>query len=434
MGTGTEDTMYIPIGKDGKQKFPIDANYHLNIEGMSGVGKSTLLKNIFIANIRAGHGGCFIDPHGDAADDLLELIPKSRRRDLIWIDPDAERVPGINILAYRNPDDKERGVEAFITIMKALAGTAWGDETGRVITNAADSIVENFPRPTAVPIFRFMADDEFREKVLKTSTNPFLQMFKEQYDDKLRESDQMAKFSPPINKLGKLMRPFILPIIGQDESLDFLEIMNARRIVICRFSKGRLGEEISQVLGSLLVSMISIAGLQREKQLFRPPFMLMIDEVANFVHGGRFTSLLEESRKYGIALVLASQGLYQLPFRKAIFTNCSTKIVFNVSGEDAQATADDWRWNEYPEEVTAERITALPRYHFYCRTFQQNVPVVKKLSCLQPVKPRFMTVKHAKTYHRKIEADAESLKRESLERWGNDKKAVLARIMRILRN
>ena len=37
-----------------------------------------------------------------------------------------------------------------------------------------------------------MADDKFRASVLKDSTNPLLKMFKEQYDDKLRESEQMS--------------------------------------------------------------------------------------------------------------------------------------------------------------------------------------------------------------------------------------------------
>src|ERR1019366_3234716 len=103
-------------------------------------------------------------------------------------------------------------------------------------------VCEYFDKPTPVHIFKFMADDKFREKLLAASSNPFLKMFKEQYDEKLRDSEQMSKFSPPINKVGKLMRPSILSIIGQPKSLDFLDIMNKNRIVVCRLSKGRLGE------------------------------------------------------------------------------------------------------------------------------------------------------------------------------------------------
>jgi DNA helicase HerA-like ATPase len=413
--------MHVPIGTDlNDNEFSIDTSKHINIEGMSGVGKSTLLVNLFIEHIRQGHGGLFIDPHGDTADQIAQLIPKSRMRDFIWIDPDATHVPGINIFDYSDPKDKELGVESFQTMMKAIAGTAWGDETARVLVNAADAIVELYQRPTAIPVFRFMADDVFREKLLKQSKNPLLKFFKEQYDDKLRQSEQMSKFSPPINKLGKLLRPPIIPIIGQPKSLDFLEIMNTKKIVVCRFSKGRLGEEIAQILGSLVVSMISISALKREKQTTRPPFMLVADEVHNFVHGGRFGTLLAESRKYAISLVLATQGMYQLPFAKDVFSNCPTQIAFNVSGEDAEAIVKNWRWTEYPEELRATDITSLPRYTFYCRTFVENEPKVVKLSGFPNLEKRG------------DEANPTSLIKQSLMRYGTKRKDVEANVRKFL--
>ncbi len=425
--------MYIPIGvTDTGKPFSIDSDYHATVEGMTGVGKSTLLKNLFVEFIRSGNGGCLIDPHGDLADQIAALIPKERRRDFIWIDPDADRVPGLNILHYDDPKDKERGVEAFLTIMKALAGSAWGDETGRVLTNAADSVMESYERPTPLPIFRFMADDAFRTTLLASSKNPFLAWFKEQYDDKLGDREQMSKFSPPINKVGKLMRPLILPIIAQERSLDFLDIMNRGKIVVCRFSKGRLGEETAQILGSLVVSMISIAGLRREKQKERRPFMLMADEVANFVHGGRFGTLLAEARKYGISLVTAFQGGYQIPFLKDLYTNSATQIVFNVSGEDAETVAKNWRWMVYPHELSAEHITALPRYQFYCRTFIGDEPHVAKVLGRTGAKRRFTTLHHRKTHHRCLEAHHESLIRESLQRWSADRNRVLSEILKSL--
>ena len=320
--------MQVSIGKDyiTGNDFSIDTSKHINLEGMSGVGKSTALVNLFIEHIRQGYGGLFIDPHGDTADQIAQLIPKNRMRDFIWVDPDSTHVPPFNPLYFKNPEELELGKESLFTTFKSLAGSAWGDESGRVIINAIDAVCEYFTNPTPVHIFRFMADDSFRKKILAKSENPLLQMFKEQYDDKLRDSEQMSKFSPPINKVAKLLRPSILPIIGQPKSLDFLDIMNKNRIVVCRFSKGRLGEEPAQILGSLVVSMVSVSALKREKQKKRPPFMLVADEVHNFVHGGRFGTLLAESRKYGITLVLATQGMHQLPFAKDVFSNCPTQI------------------------------------------------------------------------------------------------------------
>jgi hypothetical protein len=296
-----------------------------------------------------------------------------------------------------------------------LAGSAWGDESARVIINAIDAVCEYYDHPTPVHIFRFMADDKFREKILAATENPLLQMFKEQYDEKLRDSEQMSKFSPPINKVGKLLRPSIIPIIGQPQSLDFLEIMNKKKIVVCRFSKGRLGEEIAQILGSLIVSMVSISALKREKQKVRPPFMLVADEVHNFVHGGRFGTLLAESRKYGITLVLASQGMYQLPFAKDVFSNCPTQITFNVSGEDAKAIQENW--NE--EQIQATHITSLPRYQFYCRTIT-DAPEAHRIIGWPTIQKRG------------DEANPTKLIKHSLQRYGTRRKDVIAKINRFL--
>jgi hypothetical protein len=410
--------MNTPIGIDhlNRQEFAIDTSRHLNITGMSGMGKSTLLVNLFIEHIRQGHGALFIDPHGDTADQIARLIPKSRMRDFIWIDPDASLVPPFNPLHFTTPEELELGKESLFTIFKSLAGSAWGDESARVIINAIDAVCEYFDHPTPVHIFRFMADDKFREKVLTSTANPLLRMFKEQYDEKLRDSEQMSKFSPPINKVGKLLRPPIIPIIGQAKSLDFLDIMNSKKIVVCRFSKGRLGEEIAQILGSLVVSMVSIAALRREKQKKRPPFMLVADEVHNFTHGGRFGTLLAESRKYGITLVLASQGMYQLPFAADVFSNCPTQIVFNVSGEDAKAVEENW--NE--QYVTATAITGLPRYTFFCRSFGDNGPTAKRI------------IGYPNIEKRGDEANPTKLIKASLQRYGTKRKEVIEKINRFL--
>jgi Type IV secretion-system coupling protein DNA-binding domain len=406
----------IEIGKDyitGKP-FSIDETKHTNIEGSSGMGKSTLLFNIFSQHIRNGNPGALIDPHGDLADAIAKAVPTPRMWDFIWFDPDAARVPPLNPLYHKDLEQLELEKESLQTTFKSLAGTAWGDETARVLINAIDAVCEAFKHPTAVHIFRFMADDKFRAKVLAKTANPLLKMFKEQYDDKLQESMQMAKFSPPINKVGKLLRPAILPIIGQPTSLSFLDIMNKNRILVARLSKGRLGEEIAQVLGSIIVSMFSIAALKREKQKKRDPFMLMIDETHNFTHGGRFGTLLAEGRKYGLSLVSATQGMYQLPFAKDLLANCPTQIIFNASGEDAELIAKNWG------EDCAAQITSLPRYQFMVRSFENDLPIIRTIvghpNLKFPAANRNKLIKH------------------SLERWGTDKVQATARIQKFLAN
>ena len=168
---------------------------------MSGVGKSTLLINLFVEHIRAGGGGLFIDPHGDAADTIATLIPKHRMRDFVWFDPDAPAIPPFNPLHFSTPAELELGKESLFTTLKSLAGSAWGDESARVIINAIDAVCEAYKDPTPVHVFRFMADDKFRAKLLEKSDSPFLKMFSEQYDDKLRPTGADVQVQPA-NKQG----------------------------------------------------------------------------------------------------------------------------------------------------------------------------------------------------------------------------------------
>lgn len=114
------------------------------------MGKSTLLVNLFIEHIHQGNGGLFIDPHGDTADQIAKLIPKSRMRDFIWIDPDASLVPPFNPLHFNSPEELELGKESLFTTFKSLAGSAWGDESARVTINAIDAVCEYYDHPTCI--------------------------------------------------------------------------------------------------------------------------------------------------------------------------------------------------------------------------------------------------------------------------------------------
>jgi hypothetical protein len=190
--------------------------------------------------------------------------------------------------------------------------------------------------------------------------------------------------------------------------------MNKKRIVVCRFSKGRLGEEIAQILGSLIVSMVSIAALKREKQTKRPPFLMVVDEMHNFAHGGRVGTILAEGRKYGLSLVSGTQGMYQLPFAKDLLANCANQIMFNGSGEDALLIARNWN-----EEIT-HQITHQARYRFYARTFEDDLPVTRSVICDPPIKPRG------------DEANPKKLIAASIERGGTDRKKTEAQIYKFL--
>lgn len=422
--------MNIPIcvGTDAqtKKKIYIDATRHLSILGATGMGKSTLLESVFFDFVKQGYGGLFFDIHGDVYDRLALILPSSRHRDIIFYDPSLLAVPVFNPLSFKDPEELELAKAMCVSILKALSGSdelsrasSFGNETPYNLNADLDSVCEHVPDPTFVALYKWLTDKDYRDGLLDRSQNPFLSLFKKALE-RLSAKDQASKFAPGINKIAKLIRPTLLPLFNGEQTIDPLDIMNGQKIMICRLSKGRLGEEESMVIYSMLVSLFTIAALRRERQTDRPPFLIVADEAQNGVHGGKFGTLLAEARKYGISLVTAFQGSYQMPVMKDILTNSATQISFNVSGEDAQMLADNWKakLNGGIYDLMPSDITSLPRYEFYMRTYEADAPIVRHAAAPKPLK--------VKREH------ADRLIRISLERYATPKEKTLDSIRRFL--
>ncbi len=391
----------------------IDLTKHTNIEGGSGMGKSSIIANLFIDWVRNGGGGILIDPHGDVADLVTTMMPKSRLWDFIWLDPDAKKSIPLNPFHFKTPEELELAKEAFFTILKAMAGSAWGDESARVIINAIDAVCAKFAHPSPVHVFRFLADDQFRKKVLAETDNPLLKMFREQYDEKLPTATRWRNSARRLTKWQDHApvhpsdhRPG--EIVGLPRHHEQTE--RGRVQVVERQAGGRDRADFG--FSHRVHDLDSRAPAGKAK---RPAaILIVVDETHNFVHGGRFSSLLAEGRKYGVSVVSATQGMYQLPFARDLLANCGNQIILNASGEDAELMAKNWGHD------IAANITDLPRYHFYLRSFQNDNPIVRMVKAAPPIS------------RRGDEARPTKLIKHSLERWGTDRRAAEAKIMKFL--
>ena len=148
--------------------------------------------------------------------------------------------------------------------------------------------------------------------------------------------------------------------------------MDEGGILVVNLDKGRLGESAAALLGSLILSHISLAGLARSVTLpqSRRDFAVLVDEFQTFTTPV-LANMLSELRKYGVSMVLATQYLsaIDLPIRHAVFGNVGTVISFRVGADDAA-----YLCREMGEPFSMADFTNLPRYNAYLRLLITGEP------------------------------------------------------------
>jgi DNA helicase HerA-like ATPase len=407
------DAILLSIGKSHRGDFSINIKPHTWVVGQSGVGKSTLLTNGFISLIQQGYGGIFEDPHGTAVAKIAKFIPRHRMNDVIWIDATAENVPGI-IPQYRSKDEEQLYIQMFVTLLKSLHRDRWGDETERIIMGALMAVTEHYGFLNIPAIYLFIARDRFRKRILAACKNPLLLDFTEQYDEKLRESEQMAKFSPPLNKIDEFVLPLMRCLMSHEKAIDFARAMDDRRIILVDLSKGKLGAEVSSLIGSIILSNIAIQAMRRQPAA--PQFFAFVDECQNFLHGVDFETILSELRKFNISLVLGSQYLKNFPSLTALFGNAPNGIIYRVSGRDAQEIEENYR-----DQGLADQIVNLSNYEFVARYIKDNILLASGLV-------------NAKNKVKKLgnEPPARTVIAESLRRWGAPRTEIDKKMLQFL--
>ena len=348
-------------------------NRHTALFGKSGVGKTTLMRNMILWDIWNGSGVTVIDPHGQLIDEILENIPRSRTNDVIYFKPShREQVSSLNILEPVPSEFHPLVVSSIVSTFKTIWANAWGAQSEYLLTNFCFALLAQKEPTSLLDILRLITDVEYREKVFQAADDGVLQLFHRTYSYDW-DDDQRARASAPIlNKVSAFAtNPLLRAVIGQHRSsFAFREVMDDRKILLCDLSKGALGSDISSLLGSLITTKLYLAALSRQDtpESDRVPHFFYIDEVHNFTHGIDLSAILAEARKYRLSLTVATQTLAQLRRHNdevvpAIFGNCGTLVSFRVSGDDATLLA-----KEFASDVIATQLENLPDYDLYLRT------------------------------------------------------------------
>jgi hypothetical protein len=353
----------LTISPDARRK-------HIAIFGKSGVGKSTLLRNMIAWDIEHGAGVAVEDPHGSLVDEILETIPRRRTNDVIYFNPkDRAHAMALNIFDQGDAHERALLVSYLISIFKALWRDSWGPRMEDILRNAAFALSEQ-PQPVSLlAIPRLLTHPNYRSAVLRHVKNPAVRGFFHTYEHGWTKQFREEAISPVLNKVNAFItNPLLRAVIGQATSaFRFRWVMDTGKILLCDLSKGALGEDVSALLGSLITTKLYLAALSRQEipESERRPFVVYADEVQNFIHGVQLPTILSEARKYGLSLTIATQVITQLPNEciDAVFGNCATVISFRVSGNDAETLK-----REFSTVIPASALQDLSDFKTYVRT------------------------------------------------------------------
>ena len=346
-----------------------DRRCHTYVIGKTGTGKTTLLLNMMLSDILSGEGLAVLDPHGDLAETILDYIPKHRINDVVYFNPsDIEYPISLNILEDTGPERRHIVVSGLISVFKRIWKDFWGPRLEHILRNSILALLEYPESATLLAIQRMLYDPKYREKIVEKIDDPIVKAFWQKEFAGYHARLKSEAISPIQNKIGQfLATPLIRNIVGQIRtSIDFRAIMDEGKILICNLSKGRLGEENSSLLGSLVVTRLQLAAMERIdiSEDSRKDFYLYVDEFQNFVSTEIFSHILSEARKYRLNLTIAHQYLSQLDrdTMEAVFGNVGTTISFRVGSRDAELLAEFFR-----PVFSRDDFINLDRYMIYLR-------------------------------------------------------------------
>ncbi|MCL5782049.1 MAG: DUF87 domain-containing protein [Patescibacteria group bacterium] len=405
---------------------PEDRMRHFYVIGQTGTGKTTLLKNMILQDIKAGAGVCFVDPHGSDVQDILANIPKERYEDVVYFDPaSVERPMALNMLEYdpRFPEQKTFVVNEMFSIFQKLYGAvpeSMGPIFEQYFRNATGLVIED-PESgsTLLDVSRVMSNKQFRDLKISRCKNPIIVQFWREIAEKAGGEAALANVVPYITSkfdvflANEIMRPII---VQEKSSFNFREIMDQRKILLVNLSKGRLGDINSHLLGLILVGKLLMASLSRVDIVGSGAkmndFFLYLDEFQNITTDS-IAVILSEARKYRLSLNLAHQFIGQLDekIRNAVFGNVGSMAIYRVGTEDAEFLE-----KQLAPTFMAKDIININNFNAY----------VKMLAGGKPIKPFNI---QAMPFPAGNVSQVEDLKKLSMLKYGRDKAIIESEIM-----
>ena len=396
---------------------------HIYIIGKTGVGKSELLTDMIMQDIREGRGVCFIDPH-DTVEKILEMIPPERAEDVIYFNPsDTDRPMGLNMLEAQTEEEKHFVVTSIVGLMYKLYDPhktgIIGPRFEHAIRNAMLTVMSE-KGTTFIEVVRVLTDSKYVQELLPKVKDPIVRRY---WTDQIAQTSDFHKsevLDYIVSKFGRFVtNKMMRNIIGQSESaFNFRQVMDEGKILLINLAKGRIGEENSNFLGLILVPKLLIAAMSRQDvpEEKRKPFYVYVDEFQNFATPD-FAQILSEARKFGLGLTVANQFIGQMEeeVKNAIFGNVGTLLAFRVGVTDA-----NYLQHEYQPTFSETDLINVERFNVYAKTIVNNEPV--------PSFSMDLTKDMSKAKAQRSRKMAEMVKQLSRLKYARDKAVIEAEI------
>ncbi|MDR3642979.1 MAG: type IV secretion system DNA-binding domain-containing protein [Candidatus Doudnabacteria bacterium] len=354
-----------------------DRRRHMYLIGKTGMGKTTVMENMVIQDIRNGNGVAFLDPHGDSIQRILNSIPASRVNDVVYFNPaDLDHPVAFNILESVDIKYKHLVASGLMGVFTKIWANLWSARMEYILNNTILALLDS-PGNTLLGITRMYVDKKYRKKIVDNIKDPMVRAFWVDEFANYNEKYRTEAIAPIQNKVGQFLSSGIIRnIVGQPKStVDMREIMDQRKILIMDLSKGKVGEDNSALLGAMIVTKLQLAAMSRTDvvESERKDFYLYVDEFQNFATDS-FATILSEARKYRLNLIVGHQYIGQLvqerntKVRDAIFGNVGTLAVFRVGAEDAEFLV-----KEFEPVFNEVDIVNLPKYHIVLKLMINGV-------------------------------------------------------------
>lgn len=388
---------------------------HLYLVGQTGTGKSTLISNLVRQDIERGEGVTLIDPHGDLADAIFDVVPSRRIDDVVIIDPtDRDHVPAFNPF-YRVPiDDRPRVTSNLVATFKHVWPDSWGPRLEHILRNAVHLVLDapDNLRPTFISVARLLVEPTFRNRLLKHCTDPRVESFFRDEFGKWNDRMLGEALAPVQNKLGAVLaNPFVRNILGQwKPSIDLEKIIAEKRVLIVRVPKGVLGEDQANLLGSMVVSGLMHAAMAPREE--RVPHHLYIDEFQSFTSES-FATIMSEARKFKLTLAIAHQFTDQVSptIRASVFGNVGTIVSFRVGADDAERLAHECR------DIAADRFCDLKLGQVIVKLMADGGLPISFMGRTEPPTPGIGTSSRVIAKHRRAYTTPRVVVEKRLSRW-----------------